>query len=226
MKLTTSLILIALVSAACGTAPVADPEPTVVPSRSVADANTHIVEAAAEKVRIESEFRAQEQICYKRFFTNNCLDLANEERRIALAGVKARDNEAQHFLRQNALDVRDAEIAQNEAEFAKKEADLAVMPPRVAPVVKPLPPPKPSTLAERRARQAAREQKAVARDAANAGKRANKVAAFDKRQADAVQRQKAVTQRQAERAKKAADKAASDAAAAAEAAKRAADAKQ
>jgi colicin import membrane protein len=226
MKLTPSLILIALFSAACGTAPVADPEPTVVPSRSVAQANTHIVEAAAEKARIEAEFRAQEQICYKRFFTNNCLDLANEERRIALAGVKARDNEAQHFLRQNALDVRDAEIAQNEAEFAKKEADLAVMPPRVAPQVKPLPPPKPSTIAARKARQAEREQAAVAREAANAGKRADKVAAFEKRQADAARRQQEVTQRQAARAKKAADKAASDAAAAATAATAATAAKQ
>ena len=226
MKLITSLsatlTALAFFAAGCGTAPVADPEPVIAPSRTVAEANAHIVEAATEKTRIENEYLAQEQVCYKRFFTNNCLDLANEERRVALGGQKAKDNEAQHFLRQNALDVRDAEIAKNEAEFAQKEADLAVMPPRVPSVVKPLPPAKPSTLAQRKARQAAREQAAAAKEAANAGKRAAKVDAFEKRQAMAAQRQKDVAQRQAERAKKAADRAAADAATAADAAKAAA----
>jgi colicin import membrane protein len=226
MKLMTSLLLTALLAAGCGTAPVADPDPVIVPSRTVAEANAHIVEAAAEKKRIEDEYLAQEIVCYKRFFVNDCLDAANEERRVASAAQTLKDNEAQHFLRQHALDVRDAEIARNEAEFAAKEADLAIMPPRQAPKVTPVPPPKPSTLAARRAKQAAREQAAAAREAANAGKRADKVAAQEKRRAQSEQRQKDVAQRKAERAKKQADKAASDAAAsaaaAADAAKRAA----
>ena len=230
MKLITSLsatlAALAFFAAGCGTAPVADPEPVIIPSRTVAEANAHIVEAAREKTRIENEYLAQEQVCYKRFFTNNCLDLANEERRVALGGQKAKDNEAQHFLRQNALDVRDAEIAKNEAEFAAKEANLAVMPPRAPHVVTPVPPPKPSNVAERKARQAARVQAAAAREQAEAGKRAAKVEAFEKRKVDVAQRQKEVAQRQAERAKKAADRAASDAAAAADAAKKAAEVKK
>jgi colicin import membrane protein len=229
MKLITSLLLTAFLAAGCGTAPVADPEPVVTPSRTVAEANAHIVEAAREQKRIEDEYLAQELVCYKRFFVNNCFDDANEQRRVASAVQTLKDNEAQHFLRQHALDVRDAEIAQNEAEFAAKEADLAVMPPREAKKVTAVPPAKPSTLAQRREKQAAREQAAAAREAANAGKRADKVAAQEKRRAQSEQRQKEVAQRKAERARKQADKAASDAAAsaaaAADAAKRAAEKK-
>ena len=76
MKLTTYLIIPALLLAACGTAPVADSEPVITPSRTVAQANASIVAAAAEKARIENEFLAQEVVCYKRFFVNNCLDEA------------------------------------------------------------------------------------------------------------------------------------------------------
>jgi colicin import membrane protein len=226
MKLLTSLLFTAFLAAGCGTAPMADPEPIINPSRTVAQANARIVEAAREQARIEDEFLAQQIVCYKRFFVNNCLDDANEQRRIAAAAATLKDNEAQHFLRQNALDVRDAEIARNEAEFAKKEADLAVMPPREPAKVSDVPPPKPSTLAQRRAKQQAREQAAAAREQANAGKRAEKVAAQEKRRAQSEQRQKEVAQRKADRAKKQADKAASDAAdaaaMAADAAKRAA----
>lgn len=226
MKLKTSLIISALLLAGCGTAPLADPDPIVTPSRTVEQANANIVAAAAEEQRIEDEYLSQELICYKRFFVNDCLDDAKEVRRMGLMGTSARDNEAQHFLRQNALDVRDADIAKNEAEFAAKEAKLAVMPPREPKVVTAVPPAKPSTLAQRRARQVAREQAAVARDQANAGNRAASVADRAQRQADSEQRQKDVAQRkadrEAERARKAAQKAADAAAVAADAAKKAA----
>jgi hypothetical protein len=224
MKLMTALIAMAMLAAGCGTAPVIEPEPIVTPSRSVAEANAHIVEAADEQKRIDDEFLAQQIVCYKRFFVNNCLDDANEQRRVASSAVTAKDNEAQHFLRQNALDVRDAEIARNEAEFAQKEADLAVMPPRTPHAVTDVPPPKPSTAAQRKARQAERERAAAAREAANAGKRAASVAALAERQAKSEARQKEVAQRKAERLKKQADKAASDAADAAAAAAAAAKA--
>lgn len=218
MKLTASIFIAALLLAGCGTAPVADPEPVIPPSRTVEEANAHIVAAAAEEARIDDEYLAQELICYKWFFVNNCLDEAKEVRRIGLIGTTARDNEAQHFLRQNALDVRDAEIAKSEADFAAKEANLAVMPPRTPPVVTPMPPAKPSSVPQRKARQAQKEREAAARAEADAPKRAASVADFEKRKADAAERQKIVAQRKADRAaeqaKKAADKAAADAAAA------------
>jgi len=229
MKLTIPLIFLALLAAGCGTAPVTDPEPVIVPSRTVEQANAHIVEAATEEARIENEYLAQQLVCYKRFFVNNCLDQAREERRIALNGTTAKDNEAQHFLRQNALDVRDAEIAKAEAEFAAKEANMAVMPPREPREVTPAPAPRPRSVPQRKARQAEREQAAAARQQADAGKRAASVADFEKRKADAAQRQKDVAVRKADRAadqaRKAADKSAADAAAAADAAKKAAAAK-
>jgi colicin import membrane protein len=212
MKLTTLLIIPALLLAGCGTAPVLDPEPAITPSRSVEQANARIVAAAAAEVRIENAYLAQEVVCYKRFFVNDCLDDAKEVRRLALAVTNVQDNEAQHFLRQNALDVRDAEIARNEAEFAAKEANLALMPPREPKAVTAVPPPKPSSLAARKAKQAARAQAAAARAEAEAPKRAAGAAELEQRKADSAARQKVVAQRKAERAadnaRKAAEKAA------------------
>lgn len=199
MKLITSLIAAAFVLAGCGSPPVLDTEPVITPSRTVSEANARIVTAAAEQARIENEFAAQELVCYKRFFVNDCLDLAKEERRIALIGTTARDNEAQHFLRKNALEVRDATIAKAEADFKEKEAGIAVMPPREPKAVTPVPPAKPSTLAQRKARQAAREKEAAARTQAEAPKRAANVADFEKRKADSAARQKVVAERLAER---------------------------
>jgi len=222
MKTTPLLVVAALLLAACGTAPVVDPDPIVTPSRTVEQANLNIVGAAAEEERIEDRFYDRQIACYKRFFVNNCLDAAKEERRRALTVTTARDNEAQHFLRQHALDERDAEIAKNEKDFAEKEAKLAVMPPREPKTVTAVPPPKPSTVPERKARQAAREASDAARTQAEAGKRAASVADAAQRQADAAQRQKDVVKRKADRAaeqaKKAAEKAKADADAAAAAA--------
>lgn len=222
MKRITPLIAAALILAGCGTPPVLDTEPLIAPSTTVEQANARIAAAAAEQARIENEYAAQELVCYKRFFVNDCLDLAKEERRVALIGTTARDNEAQHFLRKHALEVRDAEIAKAEADFNAKEAGIAVMPPREPRAVTPLPPAKPSTAAQRKARQAARQQEAAARAQADAPKRAANVADFEKRKADSAERQKVVAQRLADRkadqAKKAADKAAADAADAAAAA--------
>lgn len=220
----TTFFAAAVVLAGCGTAPVLDTEPLITPSANVEQANARIAAAAAEQTRIENEYAAQELVCYKRFFVNDCLDLAKEERRVALSGTTARDNEAQHFLRKHALEVRDAEIAKAEADFKEKEAGIAVMPPRAPRAVTSLPPAKPSTAAQRKARQAAREQEAAARAQADAPKRAANVADAVKRKADAEERQKAVAQRLADRkadqAKKAADKAAADAADAAAANKK------
>jgi hypothetical protein len=222
MKITTSLLIAALILAGCGTAPVVDPDPIVAPSRSVEQANANIVAAAAEEERIEDRYYAEQVVCYKRFFVNNCLDAAKEERRLGLAGTTARDNEAQHYLRQNALDVRDAEIAKNEKDAAEREAKLALEPPRAPKVVTPAPPPKPRTVPDRKARQAARERDDAAKTQAEAGKRAANVAEAAQRREDAVQRQNDAAKRKADRAadqaKRAADKAKADADAAAAAA--------
>lgn len=219
--LTTAALFLSIL-AGCGTAPVHDPEPVIVPSRTPEEANANIVRAATEKDAVEDKFYAQQIACYKRFFVNNCLDAAKEQRRLALQTTTARDNEAQHYLRQHALDERDAEIAKNEKDFAEKEAKLAVMPPRQPKEVSEVPPPKPSTVPQRKARQAAREQADAARVAAEAPKRAASVADLAQRQADAAQRQKDVAKRKADRAaeqaKKAAEKARADADAAAAAA--------
>lgn len=216
--LTTAALFLSIL-AGCGTAPVRDPEPVIAPSRTPEEANANIVRAATEKDAVEDKFYAQQIACYKRFFVNNCLDAAKEQRRLALQTTTARDNEAQHYLRQHALDERDAEIAKNEKDFAEKEAKLAVMPPRQPKEVSDVPPPKPATVPQRKARQAAREQADAARVAAEAPKRAASVADLAQRKADAAQREKDVAKRKADRAaeqaKKAAEKARADADAAA-----------
>ena len=222
MKMTLPLFLAAFLLIACGTAPVVDPQPIVPASGTPEQANRNIVAASTEKERVEDLYYTRQIACYKRFFVNNCLDAAKEERRTALIRTRAIDNEAQHYLRQHALDERDAEIARNEKEFAEKEAKLAVMPPREPKTVSEVPPPKPATVPQRKARQAAREAADAAKFQAEAGKRAASVADAAQRQADAAQRQKDVAKRKAERAadvaRRAAEKAKADADAAAAAA--------
>ncbi len=175
--------------------------PVVPLAQSVEQADNTLAEVKRDRAAVEARFAAAEQVCYAKFFVNNCLDKAKEERRSKLAVLSALENDAQYFKRKASVDERDRELAQAEKEFAIEEAKRAAeaAPPR--PEVKPLPPPR-GNPAARLAAQKAREAKQAAQDRVRDSERAGKVAAFEKKQADARERQKRVADKLAAKAAK------------------------
>jgi type IV secretory pathway VirB10-like protein len=172
---------------------------------------THSVEQAAsklatvkiERAAVELAFAEAEQICYAKFFVNDCLDHAKEKRRGALAYLRAVEIEAEYFQRKTIADNRDRAVEQAVRQFELEEAALAAKPaPAAAPLMStPLPPPK-ANLAGRKAAQAARQARLAAADAADAPKRAANAAEFEKRRIASEERQKKVAEKQAEKAAK------------------------
>lgn len=174
--------------------------PVVPLAQSVEQADNTLEEVKRDRAATEARYAAAEQVCYAKFFVNNCLDKAKEERRSKLAVLNALENDAQYFKRKASVDERDRELAQAEKDFAIEEAKRAAeVTPR--PEVKPLPPPR-GNPAARQAAQKAREAKQAAQDQVRESERAGKIAAFEKKQADARERQKRVAEKVAAKAAK------------------------
>ncbi len=175
--------------------------PVVTPSSSSADAARKLQEAAAERKRVEGEFAASEQLCYAKFFVNNCLDAAKEKRRVALAYLNAVENEAEYYQRKAEVDARDREVAKAVQQFEADERARALEPapaPRVE-TPPPAPAPKPS-LAARRASQAAKMARHQAGQTARAAERAAKASEREALKAESLARQKRVEEKKAEKA--------------------------
>lgn len=175
--------------------------PVVAPSTSVADAARKLQDVAAERKRVEAEFAASEQVCYARFFVNNCLDTAKEKRRVALAYLNAVEDEAEYYQRKAEVDARDREVAKAVKQFEADEQARALAPepaPRVE-TPPPAPAPKPS-LAARRASQAAKVARHEAAQAARAAQRAAKAKEREALKAESLERQKQVEEKKAEKA--------------------------
>lgn len=178
--------------------------PVVTPSKSVAEADARLRQASAERARVEAEFAASEQVCYAKFFVNNCLDKAKEKRRSALATVAATEVEAEYFKRKFAVDERDREVARAVREYEASEALRAAAPEQpIPPLSEPVPKAPKAALA---ARRASREAKLAAREAeerAAAPRRAESARKFEERRVQAEQRQKRVAEKLAEKKAKA-----------------------
>jgi colicin import membrane protein len=178
--------------------------PVVPKSTSVQDATLKLERVAAMRGAIEAEYANSEQICYTKFFVNNCLDDAKERRRSALAVQNAIEDEAQYYRRKADVDERDREVARALKQFADDEARAAATPPppprevKSTPVVAPK-----ATLAARKADQDAKEARHAAQEQADAPKRAASVKAFEQRKRDAEKRQREVAERLAKKAAKA-----------------------
>lgn len=175
--------------------------PVVAPSNSVADASRKLDEVAAERKRVEAAYAASEQVCYAKFFVNNCLDAAKEKRRSALAYLNAVEDEAEYYKRKADVDARDREVAKAVRQFEADEKARALEP---APAPReesapPPPAPKPS-LASRKAANAARVAEHEARQAAKAPARAAKAKEMAELKAQSEARQKAVEAKKAEKA--------------------------
>ncbi len=201
--------------------------PDVPLTHTVEQADARLAEVAAARARVNQEFAADEQVCNHRFFVTYCLDQAKEKRRLALAGLRAVEVEANRFKRQAAVDKRDAELAERLKKDAEEDARRAAAPQRPHTEHAPAgPTAKPGlSLEQRQAEHDAKERRRQAQEAAEAPKRAENVAAYEKKQAESEHRRARVAERMAERADKArkrAEAAAAKAEAAAAAARAAA----
>ncbi|PUA18963.1 hypothetical protein C7W93_03365 [Glaciimonas sp. PCH181] len=69
------------------------------------------------KARADVELRSlnEQRICYKKFFTNRCLNAAKEQRRLALKQIRPLEVEANAFKRRATADDRDKALADQAA---------------------------------------------------------------------------------------------------------------
>jgi colicin import membrane protein len=182
-------------------------------SHSVEQANHSLAEAARDRANIEAAYAASEEVCSKRFFVNTCLEQAREQRRSALAVVRAVEVEAEHFKRKFSADERDRALAAVAVEDARRvaaaeaaaaAAAAAAPPPEAAPAQQALP--KARVTPEQSAAAHAKKMAGIAaRDKAGAEQRAERVAAFERKKEASLRRQEAIARKKAAKAEKAAE---------------------
>jgi hypothetical protein len=179
---------------------------------SVAQADATLAQVDRDREAVNDEFAASERVCNNKFFVNNCLDKAKEKRRVALTGLRAIEVEAQHFKRADSVAKRDSDLAERARKDAEEQAARAAQPPKQHHVAdeKPHTPPSGPRVAEREATHEAKLKREAAQEAAEAGKRAANVEAFEKKKAESVRRQAEVARKKEENAAKAAAKEAAD----------------
>ena len=204
------IIAAAGVLSACVSTKPAPAPAAVAPTTTSEDALRKLALVKVERERAEARLAAGEQVCYNRFFVNNCLDEVREEHRIATGNVRAIEIEAQHFQRKTRAEERDVALAKSTAQFEEDQARLRANPPPPPKQEQPVPAPRPAAKVDRNAEHAARMQRIEAEEAAGAAKRAANVKAFEARRAESAQRLKAVEEKKAETARRAAEKAAAD----------------
>jgi hypothetical protein len=170
----------------------------------VEQANAALEQVARDRAATNDEFAASERACYAKFFVNSCLDQAKEKRRAALAAIRAREVEAQHYKRADSVAKRDADLA----ERARKDAEEAALRAAQAPKLpkeehaEPRPASGPR-VAEREAQHEAKRKRQEQEDAAKAGQRAANVQAYERKQVESARRQGEVARKMAENAEKA-----------------------
>ncbi|MES2016412.1 MAG: hypothetical protein V4484_07935 [Pseudomonadota bacterium] len=180
--------------------------PVVPVSTSVEQATRKLEQVAIARAAIEKEYAASEQVCYHKFFVNNCLDTAKEKRRVALALQGAIEDEAQYFRRKAAVEERDRDVVKAVQQFEADEARAAAQPapPPRTELGPALVAPK-ASVSSRSAKRDARQAQRAEQEKAEAPQRAANVKAFEQRKLDAEKRQRDVAEKLAKKeAKKAA----------------------
>jgi colicin import membrane protein len=174
-------------------------EPVVAPSTSVGQATRRLDEVKVERAAAEAAYSASEQVCYAKFFVNNCLDAAKEKRRSRLAVLRAIEVEAEYYKRKAAVDQRDREVAQAVKEFELGEARMAAQPVPVARPEVERTAPAPRTAMKERTSKVAEH---AARERAEAPQRAANAKAFAERKKKSEERQREIEAKKAEKAAK------------------------
>jgi hypothetical protein len=202
---------------------------------SVETAERAHAEVGKERSGIEQRFAADERACHAEFFATSCIDSAKERRRHALADVRKVEVEANAFLRQARVNERDKALEDKRLERERKEAERlkreqASAPPGKAkaavrensgetaretppkPVREPAPAraspsPRNGDANQRQAQHDAKLKRLEQQERADAQKRADKVAAYERKVREAEERQREVEakkqEKELERAKRA-----------------------
>jgi hypothetical protein len=168
---------------------------------------------AGARARIEATYAEDQRRCYGKFFVNHCLSQAREHRRVSLELLTPIEVEANQFLRQRKVDERDAGLAREAEEREARRQQNALMPSaeradisdqREPSALSPRPDVTPADTAGKSERERKHEESVLRRKAgqeAEAAERAQKVAAFERKQQQAKERQEKVARRKAERDK-------------------------
>lgn len=153
---------------------------------SVAQADARLAAAELKRTMADTRFAEREQVCYTKFFVNNCLDRAKDEQREALVGVREIEIDANYFKRLDAVAKRDQALADSNA-----VTDAQPRPVRPSKVESgAMPPPKADDSARRAASHQANIQRQQQRDDAAAARSAGSTAAYENKQREAEERQR------------------------------------
>jgi colicin import membrane protein len=204
MAFQMKISIVVLAALLAGSAAAQGLKQTVPPAETVEQADARLAQVKEERAVAEREFAAQEAVCYTKFFVNNCLDKAKEQRRLRLNELRAIEIDANHFKRKYAVDERDRDLEQRARKDADDAAKNAANPPKpkANPADKPRPQPLAKTPAQRQAEHDARARERATQEAAQAGERAKKVEQFQAKQAESKERQEEIARKKAERAAK------------------------
>lgn len=175
--------------------------------RSVAEADTALSEAAAERAEIEARYVTEEQACHPNFFTTSCIQKAKDRRRIALAALRPIELEANAFKRKVRVAERDQALAErlvkDEHQRQERENRGTAVEPAAAETTDESSQKVQTTLSsapEKQHASAVKQKKAE--NLIGAEKRAANIAAYEKKKRDALERQQKVAQRKAEKEQK------------------------
>ncbi|WP_019141262.1 hypothetical protein [Noviherbaspirillum massiliense] len=84
--------------------------------RTVESADQALAEAGKARAAVKERYTQEERACYGRFFASACIDDAKERRRAAFARIRPVEIEANAFKRQAKVDARDQALANRQAQ--------------------------------------------------------------------------------------------------------------
>lgn len=185
--------------------------------RSVDEADAALAAAARERAEVKTRYQSEERACHPKFFATDCIEQAKERRRRALSALRSVEIEANTFKRQARLENREKALAERlgnddkerESRASRKHSSAAAVDedgsasfPTGAGLnatVDAREKAKPAPGRDRAQQHEARLKRQQAAEAANAEKRAQNIAAYEKKKKEALERQQKVAQRKAEK---------------------------
>ncbi|HJV81523.1 hypothetical protein [Noviherbaspirillum sp.] len=178
-------------------------------------ADAALADANKERSEIQARFAAAEQACQSKFFATSCIEHAKEHRREALMRLRAVEIEAHTFKRQIRVTERDQALAskppkedsrREQAEHRKADRPTNGKSPaenaQEEKAVEPGRKLQTTIFSDRAARHEEKLKEIRAEEAANAKKRAENVAAYERKVAEAKEHQKQVEAKKAEKEEK------------------------
>lgn len=170
---------------------------------SVETAERALADVGKERRAVEARFAEDELACSDRFFASSCHEEAKERRRSGLAALRDIENEANLYLRRERVRERDKALAekreQEKVEQAQRRANGSTE--HRAKPAKPIAAPRmpDPNQPDRVARHARKMKQLQAEQAAEAQKREENIAAYQKKVEEAQEHQNDVERRKAEK---------------------------